>query len=73
MAPSNGQELRLPVLDIRSSDDATAKALVEAVTHYGFVFVKNNNGEIPSDNVTEMFDLVFFIQSLISYPCLTIS
>jgi hypothetical protein len=58
MSPNKGPEVQLPVLDIRDADTKTAKALVEAVTHYGFVFIKNNNGEIPSDNVTDMFDLV---------------
>jgi hypothetical protein len=58
MSPNKGQELQLPVLDMRDGDAKTAKALVEAVTHYGFVFIKNNSGEIPPDNVNEMFDLV---------------
>jgi uncharacterized protein YbjT (DUF2867 family) len=67
MSPSKTQDLRLPVLDVTKGDVATAKALVEAVIDYGFVFIKNNSGEIPPDNVTGMFDLVFLIQASISY------
>jgi hypothetical protein len=62
MASNKVQELQLPVLDISNSDNETAKALVEAVTHYGFVFIKNNNAEIPPTDVTGMFDLVLLIQ-----------
>jgi len=50
--------LNLPVLDISDSDYDTAKSLVDAVSTYGFVYVKNDGQTIPPDGIDSMFDLV---------------
>jgi len=50
--------IQLPVLDLANSSVETAKELVEAVKKYGFVFIKNNHGEIPVQDIDHMFALV---------------
>jgi hypothetical protein len=59
MALSQSQEIRLPVLDVTTADTETAKELVEAISKYGFVFIKNNHNEIPPPVIEEMFGLVW--------------
>jgi hypothetical protein len=55
----------LPVLDVRESSIATAKSLVNSVSKHGFVYIKNNHGEIPSKDVGNMFDLVYILSFFI--------
>ncbi|KAF2432418.1 Clavaminate synthase-like protein [Tothia fuscella] len=45
----------LPVLDVNDSDPETARSLFDAVSKHGFVYIKNNRGEIPPQDIDEMF------------------
>jgi hypothetical protein len=60
MLPSSKHTLSLPVLDVRESSLATAQSLVNSVSKHGFVYIKNNHGEIPSEDIKNMFALVGF-------------
>jgi hypothetical protein len=51
--------IELPVLDISSTDKEMASRLVESVSKYGFVYIKNNEAGIPSGDVDAMFKLVY--------------
>jgi hypothetical protein len=48
----------LPVLDISTVDKAVAKHLVETVSQYGFVYIKNNQAGIPAADIDAMFQTV---------------
>ena len=51
--------IELPVLDISSTDKEMAFKLVESVSKYGFVYIKNNEAGIPPSDVDAMFALVY--------------
>jgi isopenicillin N synthase-like dioxygenase len=56
----------LPVLDISNPDSAVAKRLVDAISTYGFVYIKNDGYNIPVDGLESMFSLVTMPDSLMS-------
>jgi len=52
--------MELPVIDLNyssSPDSGTAEQLVNSVSQYGFVYIKNNCGIIPPNDIDFMFDL----------------
>ncbi|KAF2838105.1 Clavaminate synthase-like protein [Patellaria atrata CBS 101060] len=53
----NGDSANIPVIDISSPTVEVAKALVNASSTYGFVFVKNNDIGIPPQDISDMFEL----------------
>lgn len=55
---SDSNTIELPVIDVTNSNDTTAKQLINAVTEHGFVYLKNNHGEIPTNDLDELFTLV---------------
>ena len=57
-SPPSSSTIELPVLDISSADKEVAAKLVESVSRYGFVYIKNNEAGIPPDDVDAMFMLV---------------
>jgi hypothetical protein len=63
MALNGVTSIELPVIDVTSTDENTAKELIDAVVTHGFVYLKNNNNEIPSANLENIFDLVSLIQA----------
>jgi isopenicillin N synthase-like dioxygenase len=58
MARNGSKAIELPLIDVTKTDGQTAKQLVDAVATHGFVYLKNNNGEIPPGEIDEVFDLV---------------
>lgn len=57
---SNGQSRQIPVIDISGSlhEDDVAQQLVDAVTTYGFVYIKNEGKDIPVEAIEKQFKLV---------------
>lgn len=52
--------MELPVLELKHSfppDPQIAKDLINSVARYGFVYVKNNSGQIPPRDINAMFNL----------------
>lgn len=54
------QTAQIPVIDLSGgqSEAEVGKALVDAASTYGFVYVKNEGKDIPIAAVDRMFDLV---------------
>ena len=50
--------VELPVIDVTHADESTSKQLLDAVVTHGFVYLKNNHGEIPYKDLENMFELV---------------
>jgi len=63
---SVGSEAHIPVIDIRPTNRTAAKEILDAATHYGFVFIENNEAGIDAASIEQMFDLsrTFFDSSL---------
>jgi isopenicillin N synthase-like dioxygenase len=56
----------IPVIDIDDGEQA-AKAIVQAASQYGFVFVKNGDHGISIDRIDTMFELVNLSYDIV-YP-----
>jgi len=53
-------KMELPVLDLKDTsppDPKIAKDLIDSVSRYGFVFVKNSSGQIPPSDIDSVFQL----------------
>ena len=50
---------KIPLIDISPDNQNAAQQLLDAASKYGFVFINNdnNNSDIPTDKITEMFEL----------------
>ena len=55
---SNGQNLQIPVIDLSHATATTADKLVDAVSRYGFVFVKSKGLGFTSEIIDDTFALV---------------
>jgi hypothetical protein len=53
--------VQIPVIDISSNDPSNAKALLDAASTYGFVFVENNHVGIPPGEIAQMFEMVSLV------------
>lgn len=56
MTPSSTQ-VKIPVVDISSSNKNAASELLDAASKYGFVFIENTQDDIPTKDIAHMFDL----------------
>lgn len=49
----------IPVIDISSPNQSkVAKELVEAAVEHGFIYIKNTGGEVPVDQIEDIFNTV---------------
>lgn len=55
---SNGQNLQIPVIDLSHATASTADKLIDAVSRYGFVFVKGEGLGFTSRILDDTFALV---------------
>ena len=55
---SNGQNLQIPVIDLSHATATTADKLIDAVSRYGFVFVKGEGLGFTSEILDNTFALV---------------
>ena len=55
---SNGQNLQIPIIDLSHATATTADKLVDAVSRYGFVFVKGEGLGFTSKILDNTFALV---------------
>ena len=59
MTPPNPTQITLPILDISNPDDpATGKAMLDAATRYGFLYVDAASTEFTAEDVERAFSLV---------------
>ena len=49
--------MRIPVVDLSANNPTAAIQLLDAAKKYGFVFIENNNIEIPSRDIDDLFSL----------------
>jgi isopenicillin N synthase-like dioxygenase len=49
---------QLPVLDISVPNHEIAGHLVETISQYGFVYIKNHGLDLPPQEIDDMFQLV---------------
>jgi len=63
---NNGEALSLPIIDVSSSDSQTAKDILDAASRYGFVFIKNYESYLSSEQITAMFSLVVLSTGVLS-------
>lgn len=58
MGSTGDAQAQIPVIDISAANSAQApQQLLDAATRFGFVFIKNNEGGIPPDLISNLFDL----------------
>ena len=58
MNSATKDNFRIPVLDISSPAVEPARQLVNAAEKYGFIFIRNQYGEMQSSDIDSMFQLV---------------
>lgn len=60
MSPTQnkGQNLQIPVIDLSHATATTADGLIDAVSRYGFVFVKGEGLGFTSKILDDIFALV---------------
>lgn len=52
------QDVVIPIIDISNPSAEVAKQVLDAASTHGFLFIRNDNGIIPSKDIADMFDLV---------------
>jgi isopenicillin N synthase-like dioxygenase len=57
MGSLTATELSIPTIDISDNNKNAASELLDAASQYGFVFIENSQGGIPSNNIAHMFDI----------------
>ena len=58
MDSATKDDFQIPVLDISNPDVELARQLVDGAEKYGFIFIRNHNGEMASSDIDSMFELV---------------
>ena len=50
-------EISIPIIDISDNSGNAASELLDAASQYGFVFIENGKGDIPSKDIAHMFNI----------------
>ena len=48
---------RIPVVDLSTNNPNASSQLLDAAAEYGFVFIENNDTDIPSRDINNLFAL----------------
>jgi hypothetical protein len=63
MPPSAEADVQIPVIDIANPNLKTGEELVDAAARYGFVFIRNQGGDISPPEIDKIFETVSTMRS----------